>query len=69
MMTQRRKRPQSWPKNVRPSTPISVDGNQRERRPALDENKKEKHEDNGKEIEVYYEPVKRDSNGIIIDCI
>ena len=67
MITQRRKRPHSWPKNVRPSTPISVNRNQR--RPALNENKKEKSEDNGKEIEVHYEPVKRDSNGIIIGCI
>ena len=58
MMTQRRKRPHSWPKNVRPPTPISVDGNQR--RPALDENEKEKSEDNEKEIKVYYEPAKRD---------
>ena len=48
MMTQRRNRPHSWPKNVRPSTPISVDENQR--RPALNENEKEKSEDNGKEI-------------------
>ena len=69
MMTQRRKRPHSWPKNVRPSTLISVVGNQRQRRPALDENEKEKSEDNGKEIEVYFEPAKRDSNGIIIGCI
>ena len=69
MMMQRRKRPHSWPKYVRPSTPISVDGNQGERRPALDKNEKEKSENNGKEIEVYYEPVKRDSNGIIISCI
>ena len=54
MMTQRRKRPHSWPKNVRP---------------ALNENEKEKHENNGKEIEVYYKSAKRDSNGIIIGCI
>ena len=67
MMTQRRKRPHSWPKNVRPLTPISVDGNQG--RPALNENEKERSEDNGKEMEVYYEPAKRDSNGIIISCI
>ena len=69
MLTERRKRPHSWPKNVRPLTPISVDGNQRERRPALNENEKDKSEDNGKEIEVYYEPAKRDSNSIIIGCI
>ena len=69
MMTQRRKRPHSWPKNERASTPVSVDGNQRERRPALNENEKEKSEDNGKKIEVYYEPAKRDSNSIIIGCI
>ena len=67
MMTQRRKRPHSWPKNVRPSTPISVDGNQR--RPAINENEKEKSEANGKEIEVYYEPAKGDCNGIIIGHI
>ena len=65
MMTQRRKRSNSWPKNVRPSTPISVDGNQI--RPAL--NEQEKSEDNGKEIEVYYEPAKRGSNSILIACI
>ena len=39
-MTQRRKRPHSWPKNVSPSTPISVDGNQRW--PALNENERRK---------------------------
>ena len=49
MMTQRRKRPHSWPKNVRPSTPT----------PGLNENEKERCEDNGREIEVYYEPMKR----------
>ena len=69
MITQRRKRPHSWPKNVRPPTPISVDGNERERMPALKENEKKKSEDNGKEIKVYYDPAKRDSNGIIIGCI
>ena len=67
MMTQKRKKPHSWPENVRPSTPISVDGNQK--RSALNENKKEESEDNEKEIEVYYDPVKRDSIGIIIGCI
>ena len=67
MMTQRRKRPHSWPKNVRPSTPMSVDGNQR--RPALNENEKEKSKDNGKEIKVNHEPGKRDSNDIIIGRI
>ena len=30
---------------------------------------KKKCEDNRGEIEVYYEPVERDSNGIIIGCI
>ena len=69
MMIQRRRSPHSWPKNVRPSTPISVDGNQGERRPALDEDEKDKSENNGQEIEVYYEPAKRDSNSIIIGCI
>ena len=61
-MPQGRKRPHSWPKNVRPSTPKPVEGNQR--RPALNEG-----EDNGKEIEVYYEPAERDSNSIIIGCM
>ena len=67
MMTQRRKRHHSWPKNVRPSAP--VDGNQRERMPALNENERRNSGDNGKKIEVYNEPAKRDSNGIIIGCI
>ena len=62
MMPQGRKRPHSWPKNVRPSTPKPVEGNQR--RPVLNVG-----EDNGKEIEVYYEPAERDSNGIIIGCM
>ena len=61
-MTQRRKIPHSWPKNVRPSTPLSEKGIQG--KPALKEN-----EDNSKEIEVYYEPAERDSNGIIIGCM
>ena len=39
-----------------------VEGNQR--RPTLNES-----EDNGKEIEVYYEPAERASNGIIIGCM
>ena len=39
-----------------------VNGNQG--KPSLNEN-----EDNGKEIEVYYEPAERDSNGIIIGCM
>ena len=70
MMTQRKKRPYSWPEYVRPLTPRPVDGNPRERWPALNENKeKKKCEDDGKEIEVYYEPAERDSNGIIIGCI
>ena len=67
IVTQGRRRHHSWPKTVRPSTPMSVDGNQR--RPALNGDKKEKSEDDGKEIEVYYEPAKRESNGIIICCI
>ena len=46
---------------------MSVDGNQR--RPALNGDKKKTSEDDGKEIEVYYEPAKRDFNGIIIGCI
>ena len=50
----KRKRHHSWAKNIRPT---------------LNEKEKEKCEDNGKEIEVYYEPGKRDSNGIIIGCI
>ena len=54
MMPQGRKRPHSWPKNMRPSTPKPVEENQR--RPALN-----KGEDNGKEIEVYYEPAERDT--------
>ena len=62
MMTQRRKRPHNWPKNVRPSTPLSEKGNQG--KPTPNEN-----EDNRKEIEVYYEPAERDSNGIIIGCM
>ena len=62
MMPPGRKRPHSWPKNVRPLTPKPVEGNQR--KPALNES-----EDNGKEIEVYYEPAERDSNGIIIGCM
>ena len=62
MMPQGRKRPHSWPKNARPLTPKSVEGNQR--KPALN-----KSEDNRKEIEVYYEPAERDSNGIIIGCM
>ena len=62
MMPQGRKRPHSWPKNVRPSTSKPVEGNQR--RPSLNEG-----EDNGKEIQVYYEPAERDFNGIIIDCM
>ena len=68
-MTQRRKRPHSCLKNVRPSTPISADGNQGERMQTLNENEKEKSEDNRKEIEVYYKPAKTYSNGIIIGCI
>ena len=61
-MPQRRKKPPSWPRGLRPST--SVDGQ------APNENKeKKKCEDNGKEIEVYCEPVERDSNGIIIGCV
>ena len=64
MMTQRIKGPHIWLKNVRPSTLVSIDGNQR--RPALNENEKEKNEDSGKEIEVYYEPAKIDPYGIII---
>ena len=60
-MPQKRKRPHSWPKNVRPSTPKPVEGKQR--RPALNES-----EDSGKEIEVYYKPAERDSNCIIIGC-
>ena len=59
MMPQGRKRPHSWPKNVRLSMSELVDGNQR--KPALKENEKE--------IEVYYEPVERDSNSIIIGCM
>ena len=61
-MPQRRKKPHGWPKNVRPLAPKPAEGNQR--RPALN-----KGEDNGKEIEVYYEPAERDSNGIIIGCM
>ena len=67
IVTQGRRRPHSWPKTVRPSTPMSVDGNQRW--PALNGDKKEKSEDDGKEIEDYSEPAKRDSNSIIIGCI
>ena len=62
MMPQGRKRPHSWPKNVRPATSKPVEGNQT--RPALKED-----EDNRKEIEVYFEPAKKDSNGIIIGCV
>ena len=62
MMPQRRKRPHSWPKNVRPLTPKPAEENQR--RPALNES-----ENNRKEIEVYYESAERDSNGIIIGCM
>ena len=40
IVTQGRRRPHSWPKTVRPSTPMSVEGNQR--RPALNGDKKEK---------------------------
>ena len=47
---------------MRPSP--SVDGQ------TPNENKeKKKCEDDGKEIEVYYEPAERDSNGIIIGCV
>ena len=46
---------------------MPADGKQR--RPALNGDKKEKSDNDGKEIEVYYEPAKRDSNGIIIGCI
>ena len=62
MMPQGRKRLHGWAKNVRPLTPKPVEGNQR--RPILNES-----EDNGKEIEVYYKPAKRDSNGAIIGCV
>ena len=51
-MPQGRKRPHSLPKNVRPSIP-TLNGNK---------------EDHIKEIEVYYEPMERDSNGLIISC-
>ena len=47
---------------MRPVTPKPVEGNQT--RPAPKED-----EDNRKEIEVYYEPAKRDANGIIISCV
>ena len=61
-MLQERKRPHSWPKNVRPSIPKPIEGNHR--KPALNEG-----EDDRGEIEVYYELADRDSNGIIIGCI
>ena len=61
-MPQRRKKPYGWPRGMRPST--SVDGQ------APNENKeKKKCEDNRGEMEVYYEPAERDSNGIIIGCV
>ena len=56
-------------KRIRHHLVCGVNGNQRERWPALNENEKEKCEDNGKEKEVYYEPAKRDSNGMTIGCI
>ena len=45
---------------------MSTDENQG--RPALNEDEKEEKKNNGREIEVYYEPAKRDSNGFIIGC-
>ena len=71
MMTQRRKRPHSWPKTIRPPTPIPVYDTPRGRRLTLKEIKseEEKNKDNRKEIEVYYEPAERESNGIIIGCM